>query len=134
MEAEAADRGRQASALIARLGGTAKLDALVSAFYFNVLSDARVAGFFADVDIRALLDHQKRFLAFALGSERPYDGRSLRAAHRHLVDVHGLADSHFDAFLETLARTLTNLGHAADIAEDIVAVAETVRDDVLGRR
>ena len=52
--------------------------------------------------------------------------------HAHLV-ARGLNDTHFDAVVENLAATLAELGvGAAEIAE-VAKIAESVRNDVLGR-
>lgn len=133
MKAPASHHAPESTTLLARLGGTRKLDALVGAFYFNVVNDERVAGFFADVDIGRLLRHQRKFLAVALGGERQYSGRSLRAAHRRLVTRHALADAHFDAFVEVLAGTLKGFGYADDVIAEVMAVLESFRGEVLGR-
>lgn len=43
----------------------------------------------------------------------------------------GLDDSHFDAVVEHLAATLTQLGVAPGLINEVAAVAESVRPDVL---
>lgn len=118
--------------LLQQLGGQAGLDALVGAFYFNVLNDDRVAHFFAGADVDAVRYHQRRFLATALGGPNQYRGRSLRDAHRHLVEEHGLNGSHFDAIIEILATTLDDFGHRGALAQTVVARVAAMGDDVLG--
>ena len=53
-------------------------------------------------------------------------------AHSRLVEQ-GLDDSHFDAVLENLGATLKSLGVADAHIAEAAGVAESVRDDVLGR-
>ena len=76
---------------------------------------------------------QKAFLTFAFGGPNNYSGRGLKAAHAKMVEEMGLNDSHFDAVVELLGATLTELGIADDLIGQAAAVAESVRDDVLGR-
>jgi hemoglobin len=45
----------------------------------------------------------------------------------------GLNDSHFDAVVENLAITLTELGVSDALIGQVAAIAETTRVDVLGK-
>lgn len=56
----------------------------------------------------------------------------MRRGHAHLV-ARGLNDAHFDAVVENLAATLWELGVAAADIGEVAKIAESVRDDVLGR-
>ncbi len=115
-----------------RLGGAAALDKAVDLFYEKVLADDRIKDFFAGVNMVAQRQKQKAFLTMALGGPNNYTGLSMRRAHSPLVE-RGLSDGHVDAVIETLAATLTELGASpADIAE-AGRIANSVRDDVLGR-
>ena len=118
--------------LLQALGGPGALDALVGAFYFNVLRDARLARFFTNTDIEAVRNHQRAFLAAVLGGEDQYRGRSLFQAHRSLVEEHGLDHSHFDAIAEVLASTIQQFGHPDELNQKIIARVDALRADVLG--
>ena len=118
--------------LFEQLGGAAAVDAAVELFYRKVLADGRIKHFFEGVDLRRLMGHQKAFLAMAFGGPAKYRGRALREGHAHLV-ARGLDDSHFDAVVELLGQTLAELGVAQPAIAQVAAVAESVRDDVLGR-
>lgn len=118
--------------LFERIGGTAAVKAAVDIFYDKVVADPRIAHFFEGVDMKAQRAKQLAFLIMAFGGPRAYSGVDMRRAHAQLV-LNGLNDSHFDAVVENLAQTLVELGvGAAEIAE-VGAIAESVRDDVLGR-
>ncbi|MFN3582979.1 hypothetical protein [Phenylobacterium sp.] len=56
----------------------------------------------------------------------------MRRGHAHLV-ARGLDDSHFDAVVENLAATLKELGVGDAEIGEVANIAESVRDDVLGR-
>jgi len=92
-----------------------------------------VKHFFAGVDMDRQRRHQKMFLSYAFGGAPGYDGRGMRAAHQRLVDDMGLDDSHFDAVVENLGQTLTELGVAAELIGEVAGIAESIRGDVLGR-
>ncbi len=76
---------------------------------------------------------QKRFLTYAFGGAPGYPGKSMRDAHKRLVDDLGLTDTHFDAVMENLGATLTELGVPSDLIGEAAGIAESVRDEVLGR-
>lgn len=117
-----------------RLNEEVSIEAAVGAFYFSVLRDKRVAHFFADIDMESLLAHQLRFVAHAFGGPAKYTGRSMREAHRRLVEQHGLADEHFDAVAEIFITTLRDLGVSESLTKEAGHVVASVKDDVLGRR
>ena len=118
--------------LYERLGGAPAMEAAVDIFYRKVLSDDRISRFFEDVDMERQAAKQKAFLTMVTGGPANYSGLDMRQGHAHLV-AQGLNDDHFEAVVELLAGTLTELGaNAADIAE-VGALANSVRDDVLNR-
>jgi len=120
------------SNLYEQLGGAAAVEAAVELFYKKVLADGRVNHFFQGVDMRRLAGHQKAFLAMAFGGPARYRGQALRQGHAHLV-ARGLNDSHFDVVVELLGQTLAELGVPQPAILQVAAVAELVRNDVLGR-
>ena len=120
------------SSLYAQLGGQPAVDAAVDIFYIMVLSDDRISRFFVGVDMETQIGKQKAFLAMAFGGPHNYTGKDLRAAHAHLV-ARGLDDSHFDAVAENLSATLQELGVGQDLIDQVMVIAGSTRNDVLGR-
>ena len=114
------------------LGGHAALDAVVDNFYTKVLADERVNGFFTGTDMAQQARKQKLFLTFAFGGPNKYTGKNMRDGHAHLV-ARGLNDSHVDAIIELLGATLTEFNVPESKIAEVAAVANSVRDDVLGR-
>jgi hemoglobin len=121
------------SSLFERIGGSDAVDAAVDVFYVKVLADERIKHFFEGVDMKRQANHQKRFLTYAFGGAKDYPGRSMRAAHKHLVDDMDLSDIHFDAVVENLGTTLKELGVADDLIAEVASIAESTRNDVLNR-
>ena len=56
----------------------------------------------------------------------------MAAAHAPLV-AKGLNDSHFDAVVENLAATLSELGVPNEKIAEVAAIAASVRNPILGR-
>ena len=118
--------------LFEQLGCEAAVDAAVDVFYRKVLADYRINRFFDNVDMDKQAAKQKAFLTMAFGGPNHYTGKDLRDGHAKLVKM-GLNDSHFDAVLENLAATLIELGVAQELVDQVNALAETTRNDVLGK-
>jgi len=117
------------SNLYERLGGEGAVNAAVDIFYRKVLADDRISHFFDSVDMDLQSTKQKAFLTMAFGGPNSYTGKDMREGHKHM----NLTEEHYNAVVENLAATLTELGVSeSDIAE-VAAVAGTVKDDVLNR-
>lgn len=115
-----------------RIGGPSAVKAAVDVFYTKNLADPRIAHYFEGIDMAAQAAKQRAFLIMAFGGPNTYTGADMRRAHAGLV-ARGLTDVHFDAVVENLAATLSELGVGqAEIAE-VAAIAASVRNDVLGK-
>ena len=118
--------------LYERIGGEAAVNAAVDVFYRKVLSDHRINRFFDSSDMEKQIAKQRAFFTMAFGGPNNYTGKDMRSAHEHLVKM-GLNESHFDAVMEHLGATLTELNVPADLIAEAAAIAEGARNDVLGR-
>ena len=85
-----------------RIGGEGAVDAAVELFYNKVLADTRINSFFKKTDMTKQRQMQKQFLTFAFGGSTKWNGKSMRAAHKHMK----LDEDHFEAVAEDLAATL----------------------------
>lgn len=115
-----------------QLGGSAAVNAAVDIFYRKVLQDDRIKHFFAGTDMTKQAAKQKAFLTMAFGGPNKYTGEDMRKGHAHLV-AKGLNDSHFDAVMEHLGGTLTELNVPGHLIAKCAAIAESTRKDVLGK-
>ncbi|HQR41593.1 MAG TPA: group 1 truncated hemoglobin [Gemmatales bacterium] len=120
------------SSLYEQLGGQPAVEAAVDLFYRKVLSDDRISRFFEGIDMDKQIGKQKAFLTMAFGGPHNYTGLDMRKGHAHLVAA-GLNDSHFNAVAEHLGSTLKDLGVAQPLIDQVLAIAESTRNDVLGR-
>ena len=118
--------------LFERLGGQEAVNTAVDIFYRKMLTDERVSHFFDDIDMEQQILKQKGFLTMVFGGPNQYSGKSMREGHTHLLK-RGLNDMHVDIVIEHLGQTLNELGAAAEDIEQVAAIANSVRDDVLGR-
>ena len=122
---------QRSESLYHRIGGKAAMDAAVAKFYTKVLADKRINGFFEDVDMKRQARKQNEFLSAAFGGPKPWKGKDLRTAHQNLD---GLSDEHFAAVAENLQATLTELEVPGKLIEEAMAIAGSVKDDVLGKK
>jgi hemoglobin len=118
--------------LYEKLGGEAAVNAAVDIFYRKVLSDSRINHFFEGVDMAKQAAKQKAFLTMAFGGPHNYTGLDMRRGHAALVEK-GLNDTHFDAVMENLAATMRDLKVPDALIAEAAAIAESTRNDVLGR-
>ncbi len=118
--------------LFEKIGGEAAVDAAVDIFYRKVLADDRINKFFENVDMEGQAEKQKAFLTMAFGGPHSYSGKDMREGHAHLVK-NGLNDAHFDAVMEHLGATLQELNVPAELIAEAAAIAESTRNDVLGK-
>ncbi len=114
------------------LGGKEAIGAVVEAFYRKMLADERVSDFFDSVDMDKQMAKQTAFLTMVTGGPNEYTGKDMRAAHAPLVK-RGLNDSHVDIVIEHLGAVLTEVGVPKEKIEQVAALANSVRDDVLSR-
>ena len=120
------------SSLYEQLGGQAAVNLAVDNFYRKVLTDDRVSHFFDGVDMDKQMAKQKAFLTMVFGGPNNYTGLDMRKGHAHLLKM-GLTDSHVDTIIELLGQTLKELGVADNLIQQVAALAESTRADVLGK-
>jgi hemoglobin len=120
------------SSIYEQLGGAPAMQAAVENFYRRVLADEELAPFFEDVDMDKQMAKQTGFLTMVTGGPNNYTGKDMRAGHAHLV-ARGIGDRHVDLVIKHLGDTLADLGVAQELIQQVAAVAESVRDDVLNR-
>ena len=113
-----------------RLGGETSVIAAVDILYRRILSDGRIAKFFENVDMEVQREKMRTLLTTVFGGPSVYNGKDMRQAHAHLVKD-GLNNYHFDAVIENIEYTLGELKVPKDLAREVIAIANSVRRDVL---
>jgi hemoglobin len=112
-----------ADTIFERYGGFAKVSRVVSAFYQRVLASPIISGYFADIDMRSLIDHQTKFIATIMGGPASF-------SNEHLARVHapkGIDDAAFEEMAALMRETLDDF----DFDESDIA---TVIGEIIARR
>jgi hemoglobin len=97
------------------------------------MRDARINYFFFGVNITEQAEKQKAFLSMSFGGPHAYTGRDMHRSHAKLISM-GMNDRHFDLVVEHLKGTLVELGVDLGLIEEVLTIAESTREDVMGRR
>jgi len=85
-----------------RYGGFAKVSRLVMSFYDKMLDSPLTAPFFANTDMKKLIDHQTKFFATVMGGPASYTNEHIDRVHDHL----GITDAAFSEAVVMLRETL----------------------------
>ena len=120
------------STLYERVGGNSAVAAVVNLLYDGIIKDPLLLPFFDGIDVLRQKSKLVAFLSTIFGGSTRYSGEDLRQAHGHLV-ARGLSDQHFDAVADHLQSTLEELSVPATLVEEIMAIVESTRNDVLNR-
>lgn len=109
-----------ARSALERYGGFPFLSRVVMAFYDRVLDSDDLAPYFEDVDMRRLIDHQTKFVAFLMGGPASYTNDHLAHVHARL----GISRADFEVMVETMQSTLEEFSVAPS---DVSAVVHELR-------
>lgn len=115
--------------LFERLGGMNAVTAAVDIFYEKVLADDTINHFFKTTDMKLQKRKQMAFLAYAFGGPVQYTGKNMRDAHAKLE---GLNENHFNAVAGHLVETLEDLNVTQELIDEVVKIALSTKNDVLG--
>lgn len=113
--------------LYKRLGEEAAITAVVDQFLANVVADARINKFFANVDaarLRKLLIEQ---ICAATGGPCTYTGRDMRTTHAGL----GIGDADFDALVEDLVAALDKFSVPEKEKGELLAILGPLKPDIV---
>lgn len=110
------------------IGGPPAVTAAVDDLYRRVISDPALTPYFDGVDMKALMGHQRSFIAAAIGGPDPYLGRSMRESHAYL----NIRPEHFDRVVGHLVDTLSDLGVRPSIIDAIGAKLAPLKEEVVG--
>lgn len=106
-----------------RYGGFAKVSRVVMSFYDKVLDSPLTSPYFSGVDMRRLIDHQTKFIAYLMGGPASYTNEHLERVHAHLR----ITEPAFQEAATLLKETLEDLGFED---EDI----QQVKDEFMARK
>lgn len=98
-----------------RYGGFANVSRVVMGFYDKILDSPVTSPYFANTDMKRLIDHQTKFIADIMGGPTSYTNEHLERVHARL----GISE---DAFLEAIALLRETLEDFDFEEQDIRAV------------
>ena len=113
--------------LYEKYGGFGSVSRVVMAFYDKLLDSDELGDFFDDVDMKRLIDHQTKFIAFLLGGPADFSDQRLEQQHRHL----NITDSDFDEMKRMLGETLEEHGFEAEDAAAALGAIEARRSQIV---
>lgn len=90
------------STIFQRYGGFASISKIVMSFYDKMLDSPVTSPYFANIDMKRLIDHQTKFIAQVMGGPVSYTDEQLERVHAHL-DITEVA---FMEAMELLEETL----------------------------
>lgn len=109
------------STIFERYGGFSSVSRVVMSFYERMLDSPDTSPYFADIDMKRLIDHQTKFIATLMGGPASYTNEHLERVHAHL----GITE---DAFLESMLMMRETLEDFNFADEDIRSVEHEMMD------
>ena len=111
------------STIFQRYGGFASVSKVVMSFYDKVLDSPISSPYFANTNMKRLIDHQTKFIAQVMGGPVSYTDEQLERVHKHLniTEV---------AFMETMGLLMETL-EDFDFADDDIRYVE---NDMMNRK
>lgn len=106
-----------------RYGGFAKVSRVVTSFYEKILDSPVTSPYFANTDMRSLIDHQTRFIASVMGGPASYTNDQLERAHAR----RGITEAAFLEAVTLLKETLEDF----DFEDEDV---RPVEDEMMARK
>jgi hemoglobin len=93
-----------------RYGGFAKVSQIVSSFYEKMVDSPSTAPYFVGTDMRTLIDHQTKFIAYLMGGPASYTNDHLARVHEHL----GITEGAYAEAVNMLSDTMEDFGVTTD--------------------
>lgn len=91
-----------ARTIFERYGGFAKISQVVLSFYDKMLDSPVTSPFFANTDMKRLIDHQTKFIASVMGGPVSYTNAHIERVHTHLTITSEAYDEAMEMLVETL--------------------------------
>jgi len=109
------------STIFERYGGFSKVSRIVMSFYDKMLDSPMTSPYFANIDMKRLIDHQTKFIASMMGGPVSYTNEHLERVHDHL----GITE---EAFMESVLMMRETLEDFNFADEDIRAIENEMMD------
>ena len=113
--------------LFDKYGGFTTISTLVSELYDELIANEITAPYFDRSDLRALMDHQVKFLSQALGGPEQYSGRAMNAAHTGLK----ISEQAFVEVAKTVQFVLEDNHVETDDINTILGILSSLKGDIV---
>ena len=113
--------------LFEKYGGFATVSKVVNELYDALEANEVTAPYFENSDIRALMDHQVKFLSQVLGGPQKYTGKDMSAAHTGMK----ISDVAFGEVAGTVKGILVDNGVDDEDVDTIIAMLASLKDDIV---
>lgn len=107
--------------LFDKYGGFAAVSKLVMAFYDRILDSDQVGGYFENIDMKRLIDHQTKFVASIMGGPASFSDDMLKRVHAR----YEVSREDFDEVARLLRETLLEFGVEHDDIETVMFEIES---------
>ena len=115
-----------ARSMFERYGGFATVSKIVMSFYGKVLDSDIIGDYFEDVDMPALMDHQTKFIAQAMGGPAAYSNEMLYRVHKDLDIDNRSFQEMVSVLRETLEEFELERGDIEHILNDVRSRAQYI--------
>jgi hemoglobin len=105
-----------AQSIFERNGGFAKVSRVVMSFYERVIDSPIMSPYFAKTDMKQLIDHQTKFIAYLMGGPASFSDDHLERVHQRL----GIDRRTFNEMVSLLTETLKDF----DFSDEDIAIIE----------
>jgi hemoglobin len=128
-------QGDKQKTLYDRLGGRKAIVAVVDDFVSNCAADTRINSFFAATAkdpkrLAAFKTHLVNQICEASGGPCKYTGKDMKTAHAGM----GISNTHFDALVEDLQKSLDKFKVAAADQKALLGVLGPMRSQIVERK
>jgi hemoglobin len=114
--------------LYEKYGGFAGISRIVLDFYDKVLDSDEIGDYFDDVDMKRLVDHQTKFIAYVTGGPADYSESRLQQAHAHLR----ISNDDFEVMKKLLTETLQRHKFSDADVKTVIRAIEERRPAIVG--
>ena len=117
------------NSIFQRYGGFTKVSRIVMSFYDKVL-DSPIAGpYFANTNMKRLIDHQTKFIASLMGWPASYTNEHIERVHARL----GITEPAFLETMELLRETLEDFDFAEEDIREVENAMMSRKNYVISR-
>jgi len=113
--------------LFEKYGGFATISKLVTDLYDELIENPITAPYFDRAELRALMDHQVKFLSQALGGPEQYTGRAMSAAHTGLK----ISEEAFVEVAKTVQMVMEDNGVEDEDVAHIMSILASLKGDIV---